>query len=64
MVAGMLRTLEELLSGLPAQADPADAQRLRGELDGLMALLESHFTYEEKRLVGVLNSLSTPSGHG
>jgi iron-sulfur cluster repair protein YtfE (RIC family) len=30
----------------------------RAELDGLAALLESHFTYEEKRLVAALNGLA------
>jgi hypothetical protein len=34
------------------------------ELDGLAALLESHFVYEEKRLVSALNSLSAPTWGG
>jgi hemerythrin-like domain-containing protein len=66
VVAGILRTLEELLGGLgpAADPDPAEAQRVRAELDGLAALLESHFVYEEKRLVSVLNSVSAPSWEG
>ena len=51
-VSGILRRLEELSSG-----DPAD---VRAELDGLSALLESHFVYEEKRIVAALNSLDVP----
>jgi hemerythrin-like domain-containing protein len=56
LVAGILGRLEELLSGL--DAGPVDQQGLRAELDGLAALLESHFVYEEKKLVAALNSLS------
>jgi hemerythrin-like domain-containing protein len=61
VVAGILRSLEELLDEIGADPDPAEAQRVRAELDGLAALLESHFVYEEKRLVAVLNSHSAPS---
>ncbi|NML51910.1 hemerythrin domain-containing protein [Streptomyces sp. R302] len=34
--------------------------RLQTLLDGLIALVESHFTYEEKKLVAALNGLSPP----
>ncbi len=51
-VAGILRRLTELL------AEPA-APSLRGELDTLAALLESHFVYEEKKLVTALNRLES-----
>jgi hemerythrin-like domain-containing protein len=64
LVAGMLRDLEELLGGLGADPDPAGAQRVRAELDGLSALLESHFGYEEKRLVSALDSLRGPDWDG
>jgi hypothetical protein len=50
-VAGMLRDVEELLS---ADAPP---QEVNAALDGLAALLESHFVYEEKKLVAALNTL-------
>jgi hemerythrin-like domain-containing protein len=57
VVAGLMRRLTELLDGL----DPAaDAAVVRGELDGLAALLESHLTYEERRIVAALNSLDMP----
>jgi iron-sulfur cluster repair protein YtfE (RIC family) len=62
LVAGILRSLEELLGGLVAGADPTEAQRVRAELDGLAALLESHFVYEEKKLVAALNSLNAQAG--
>jgi hemerythrin-like domain-containing protein len=62
LVAGILWRLEELLGGLASQPDPAGAQRVRAELDGLAALLESHFVYEEKKLVVALNSLTARAG--
>jgi hemerythrin-like domain-containing protein len=58
LVAGILRRLEELFGGLGGQADPAEAQRVRAELRGLAALLESHFVYEEKKLVAALNEVN------
>jgi len=54
LVAGMLRRVAELAADL-------DADGVRAELDGLAALLESHFTWEEKRLVAALNALG-PDG--
>ncbi|WP_405612258.1 hypothetical protein OG292_10795 [Streptomyces sp. NBC_01511] len=33
---------------------------MRGELDGLVALVESHFTYEEKKIATALNALTPP----
>jgi Hemerythrin HHE cation binding domain len=58
VVASILHRIEDLLSGLGP--GPAEARRVRAELDGLAALLESHFVYEEKRLVSALNSLTVP----
>lgn len=62
MVADIMRRLQELLDGLDAGAGPdrVEAQRVRGELDGLSSLLESHFVYEEKQLVAALNALDMP----
>jgi len=51
MVAGMLRRAGELAADL-------DAEGARAELDGLSAILASHFRWEERRLVGVLNALA------
>jgi len=57
LVADVLRRLEELLGdGL----DPERARDARTEADSLAALLETHFTYEERRLVEALNSLRRP----
>ena len=56
----VLGTLEKLLSGLPSVPDPATAVRVTAELEGLSALMETHFTYEERKLISVLNSLDLP----
>jgi hemerythrin-like domain-containing protein len=62
LVADIQRSLRELLGGLVAGADPVEAQRVRAALDGLAAVLESHFGYEEKKLVAALNSLTADAG--
>ncbi len=64
-VEELLVRLQTLLDGLPDASAaeplaPEAARRLSGELDGLIALVESHFTYEEKKLVAALNTLTTP----
>ncbi|MFC8300044.1 hemerythrin domain-containing protein [Micromonospora orduensis] len=58
VVAGILHRVETLL-GTDASMPAA---QVRAELDGLAALLESHFRYEEKRLVTALNALSGQPG--
>ncbi|MET8044758.1 hemerythrin domain-containing protein [Micromonospora sp. NPDC005215] len=58
VVAGILERVEALLAGDTAVPRP----QLRAELDGLAALLESHFRYEEKRLVSALNALTGQPG--
>jgi iron-sulfur cluster repair protein YtfE (RIC family) len=62
LVAGILRSLQGLLDGLVVGCGPAEALRVRTELDSLAALLESHFVYEEKKLVAALNSLGAQAG--
>jgi hypothetical protein len=56
----ILGTLEKVLSGLPADPDQAIAAYVRAELEGLAAIMETHFTYEERKLVSVLNGLDVP----
>jgi uncharacterized membrane protein YccC len=56
LVADILRRLQRLLTTLT----PADAEPARRELDGLSAILESHFQWEERRLVDAFNALRTP----
>jgi hemerythrin-like domain-containing protein len=59
VVGDLLRGLRKLLDGLSG-SEPAEARRVRAELDGLAALLESHFTYEERKIVAALNALNVP----
>jgi hypothetical protein len=52
VVADLLSRIDALLAGA------ADRRTVRGELDGLAALLESHFGYEERKIVAALNRLA------
>ena len=54
LVAGILRQIRELLT--PART-PASPGALVRELDGLTAILESHFSYEERRVAKALDAL-------
>jgi hypothetical protein len=62
LVSSLLRRLRELVGGTDPRigADPRHALRLRGELDGLRAILESHFGYEERTIAEALNELNAP----
>ncbi|MBC6445600.1 hemerythrin domain-containing protein [Actinokineospora xionganensis] len=57
LVEDALRRLQSLVDSLSETADPARTREIRGDLDTLAALIETHFTYEEKRLVVALNEL-------
>lgn len=58
LVEDSLRRLEALVRG--TDRDPL---ALRSELDSLAALIETHFVYEEKRIVSALNALDVPDWH-
>jgi hypothetical protein len=51
------RQVEELLQRLQDLLDGGDRQAIGRELDGIAVLLESHFFYEEKKLITALNAL-------
>ena len=53
LVEDIVLRLRELLSA------PENADEARREIDGLSAILESHFRWEEKVLVDALNTLDT-----
>ncbi|MQA08902.1 MAG: hemerythrin domain-containing protein [Pseudonocardiaceae bacterium] len=61
LVTGLLQQFERVLSGITADSNAAEVKRIRGELDGLTAILDSHFSFEERTIVTALNSL--PTGH-
>ena len=54
LIAGILRQIRELLT--PGRA-PSGPDTLVRELDGLIAILESHFSYEEHRIAKALDTL-------
>ena len=56
LVAAILRRAEQIA----AEAGEGSLAALRAELDGLAAILESHFRWEERRLVAALNELDQP----
>jgi hemerythrin-like domain-containing protein len=56
-VTEILDQITELVRELGAEPDPAEVARMRTELDGLAALLENHLSYEEKKLVPILDAL-------
>jgi hemerythrin-like domain-containing protein len=58
LVAGIMQRIRELLA---PHRNPAAPAALIRELDGLTAILESHFSYEERRLASALDALG-PSG--
>jgi Hemerythrin HHE cation binding domain len=60
LVAGILRQVRELLT--PGRG-PSGPDALVRELDGLIAILESHFSYEERRIAKALDTLG-PLGRG
>ncbi len=65
-LAPVLRTLEQdhsmidyLLTAMDAAVSrSATAQELERHLDGIGAIMESHFAYEERRLLAVLETLA------
>ena len=57
LVDDSLQRLERLVGALDRESDPTEFRR---ELDSLAALVEMHFTYEEKRIVSALNALEVP----
>ncbi len=61
LVEDSLRRLETLVGALDRETDPVEVRR---ELDSLAALMETHFVYEEKRIVSALNALDVPGWHG
>lgn len=62
VVTDILHNLQNLIGGLSPTTGAAEVQRVRAELDGLAAVLETHFRYEENQLVAALNALTHRAG--
>ncbi len=66
MMSELMRRLQELAGRLEGDAlpDPVLAQRVLGEADGLVALLDSHVEYEAKTIRSSVDSLGAPDWNG
>ena len=62
LIAGILARLTVLAGRLGATSPGNARDALRMELDGLAAVLETHFIGEEKRLVALLDALDPSVG--
>ncbi|MGP3929069.1 hemerythrin domain-containing protein [Nonomuraea sp. KM88] len=56
----LMGNLRKLLESLPEHPDPATAVKVREEVGALSAVMQTHFVYEEKKLISVLNSMDVP----
>lgn len=54
------RLLSALIKDLDHVARTADADAVLRHLDGISAIMESHFRYEERELTSVLDSMTAP----
>ncbi|MEV4724828.1 hemerythrin domain-containing protein [Micromonospora humida] len=61
MVDWIVRRIKALVTAPPAD-DPAAVDRVRVELEGLSAILASHFRYEERTLTAALDALGQRAG--
>jgi Hemerythrin HHE cation binding domain len=62
LIAELLDSIRDLVAGLPELPSPAQVRQFVLNLDGLTAILESHFRYEERSISAGLDQLSGISG--
>ncbi|MEU7907315.1 hemerythrin domain-containing protein [Actinoplanes sp. NPDC049118] len=62
VIAGLLAGVSAAAGRLSGEADRERVTWIQRELDGLAAILETHFIGEEKRLVAVLNAIDPSVG--
>lgn len=62
VIAGLLTALTAAAARLHEESAADRVAAVHRELDGLAAVLETHFIGEEKRLVAVLNALGEDAG--
>jgi hypothetical protein len=62
VIAGLLTAVSAVARELRHEQAAGRVAELRQQLDGLAAVLETHFIGEEKRLVAVLNALDPSEG--
>ncbi|GAA1435667.1 hypothetical protein GCM10009616_33320 [Microlunatus lacustris] len=61
LIGFLLRDVAAAVRALPADPGPQQLARFRQTLDGLSAVLESHFTLEERAVLGVLADRLVPT---
>ena len=61
LIGFLLRDVASAVRALPTDPDPQQLQRFRQTLDGLSAVLESHFTLEERAVQGVMADQPVPA---
>lgn len=61
IVDSLLVRLRDLAGGLGADSDSSVVRWVRGEIDGLSAIVESHFRFEERTIIAALNALDVPA---
>jgi hemerythrin-like domain-containing protein len=54
LIAGILRRVSDLATRAAGDAEPA---AVVGELDGLAAIMDSHFAFEERRITSAIDAL-------
>lgn len=57
LIADILDRVDREVHLLPDEPTTEELRRFHGELDGLVAIMESHFSFEERRIVSALNDL-------
>jgi iron-sulfur cluster repair protein YtfE (RIC family) len=57
LIAGLLERVRDATDRLPAEPAPDEILRFERELDGLAAIMESHFAFEERRVTAALDQL-------
>ncbi|MBB5854940.1 hemerythrin domain-containing protein [Amycolatopsis umgeniensis] len=60
VMTGIIERLEELVAEVGPGSSQPEILYVQRELDGLTAIMETHFRYEEKRIVEALDSLDMP----
>jgi hypothetical protein len=61
LIGFLLRGLATAVRALPAAPEPEELVRFRQTLDGLAAVLESHFTFEERAVLAAVGDRPTPT---
>jgi iron-sulfur cluster repair protein YtfE (RIC family) len=62
MIGSLLTRLRELADTAATLPDPTQQEAIRREIDGLAAIMESHFRYEERELGAALDRTDVPTG--